>query len=150
MRHPIRVAGFAIDAWPEQHSLIAPAVALKVSARDACIWYAPDIARLDQPARALADVDLYVGDGAVLTRSLVRRRGALMIGHASVAEQLDWCQIGGVARVIFTHCGSGLLRMGDRRADALVRILGEERGIDARLARDGMAVAIRLRRHLAG
>jgi phosphoribosyl 1,2-cyclic phosphodiesterase len=143
LRRPVEVAGLAIEAWPVQHSLNAPAVAFRITGTDACLFYAPDVAALVHPELALEQVDLYIGDGAVLNRSLLRSRGPVLIGHASVATQLDWCRAAGLRRAIFTHCGSGVVRSPARRAEAVVRSLGRERGIDARLAHDGLALIVR-------
>ncbi len=138
LRRPVMIGGFVIEAWPVQHSLRAPAVGLKVRTRGGCLFYVPDVAALDRHGRTLRDVDLYVGDGAALVRPLVRSRGPALIGHASVAAQLDWCRAGGVARAIFTHCGSGIVRSVPGRAEATVQSLGRMRGVDARLAHDGL------------
>ena len=40
-------------------------------------------------------------------------------------------------RTIFTHCGSQIVRGDARRLDVLIRRLGRDHGIDARLAYDG-------------
>jgi len=37
---------------------------------------------------ALKNVQLYIGDGATLTRSFVWKRGDALIGHATVRSQL--------------------------------------------------------------
>jgi phosphoribosyl 1,2-cyclic phosphodiesterase len=140
MQHPVMIAGLVVEAWPLQHSLNAPAVGFKVSEGDMCLFYAPDVAVLDHPRRTLENVNLYVGDGAVLERSLVRSRGSVAIGHASVATQLDWCRLGGVSRAIFTHCGSGIVRSAARHVATVVRSLGRDRGVDARLAHDGLTI----------
>jgi hypothetical protein len=137
------ISGFVIEAWPVQHSLNAPAVGFKISTRDGCLFYVPDVAALDRPRRTLQNVDLYIGDGAVLRRSLVRSRGPVLIGHASVPTQLDWCRAGDVGRAIFTHCGSGVVRAVPSQVDAVVRSLGRERGVEASLAYDGFAVRLR-------
>lgn len=44
---------------------------------------------------------------------------------------------------MFTHCGSGLVRSKARSVDALVHSLGRERGIDARVAYDGLTMIVR-------
>jgi hypothetical protein len=134
--------GFVIEAWPVQHSLNAPAVAFKVSTRDGSFFYAPDVAALEHPSRTLQNVDLYIGDGAFLVRSFVRRRGPVVIGHASIATQLDWCKNSGVGRAIFTHCGSALVRSSPSRVQAAVQSLGRARGIDASLAHDGLTMTL--------
>jgi hypothetical protein len=143
VRRPVAIAGFTVEAWPVQHSLNAPAVGVKISAAGACVFYVPDVAALDRPTRTLERVDLYVGDGAVLNRSLLRRRGPVVIGHASVATQLDWCRAAGVTRAVFTHCGSGIVRASHRDVDVAVTSLGRERGVRARVACDGLTMTVR-------
>jgi hypothetical protein len=137
------IGGFVVEARPVQHSLIAPAVGLKISTHDGCLLYVPDVAALEHPKRTLRNVDLFVGDGAILVRSLVRSRGSALIGHASVATQLDWCRSGGVARAIFTHCGSGIVRSAPSRVEAIVQSLGRLRGVEASVAYDGLTVRLR-------
>jgi phosphoribosyl 1,2-cyclic phosphodiesterase len=143
LAQPVMIAGFVIEAWPVQHSLNAPAVGFKVFARNACLFYAPDVAALHHPRQTLENVDLYVGDAAVLKRSLVRRRGSFLIGHASVSTQLDWCRACGITRAIFTHCGSSVVRCEPGRAEAAVHSLGRERGVTGRLAHDGLTILVR-------
>ena len=143
VRRPIMIEGFVVEAWPVQHALNAPAVGFKISTGDGCLFYVPDIAALNHPKRALRSVDLYVGDGAVPVRSLTRIRGRILIGHASIRTQLDWCRRHGIARAIFTHCGSGIVRSAPAQIEAAVRRLGRERGIDASLAHDGQTVRFR-------
>jgi len=63
--------------------------------------------------------------------------------YASVAQQLDWCQVGGVDRAVFTHCGSGVVRLTGADASRMVRALAGEQGIGARLARDGLTMSVR-------
>jgi phosphoribosyl 1,2-cyclic phosphodiesterase len=149
LQRPVMIGDFVIEAWPVQHSLNAPAVGLKISTRDGCLFYVPDVAALEHPKGTLRNVDLYVGDGARLSRPLVRHRGPVLIGHASVATQLDWCSAGGVARAIFTHCGSGIVRSAPHQGKAIVQSLGRARGVAASLACDGLTVRLRChRRHL--
>jgi ribonuclease BN (tRNA processing enzyme) len=136
------IGGFIIDAWPVQHSLNAPAVGFKISTPGACLFYVPDVAAIDRPKQTLQNVDLYVGDGAVLKRSLVRKRGRVSIGHASIVTQLEWCRAGGVTRAIFTHCGSGIVRSAPSHVDAVVQSLGRAYGVDASLAHDGLRIRL--------
>ena len=143
LHRPVMIGGFVIESCPVQHSLNTPAVGFKISTGDGCLFYAPDVAALIHPKRTLQDVDLYIGDGAVLSRSLVRSRGPVLIGHAGVATQLDWCKTGGVDRAIFTHCGSGIVRSPPSRVEALVQSFGHVRGITARLAHDGLTIRLR-------
>jgi len=131
------IGGVKFCAYPVQHSVRAPAVGFRVSADGGAMFYVPDVAGLPSAARALRGIDVYVGDGATIKRSMVRRRGRTLIGHAPIVSQLGWCRKAGVKKVVFTHCGSQVVRGDARRLDALVRHLGCDHGIDARLARDG-------------
>jgi hypothetical protein len=68
---------------------------------------------------------------------MVRSKAGQLIGHAPVTAQLDWCESAGVARAVFTHCGSEIVRGNARQLNALVRRLGRMHGITAGLACDG-------------
>jgi phosphoribosyl 1,2-cyclic phosphodiesterase len=105
----VRLGGLTFRAFPAQHSIRAPAVGYRVCGHGTCVFYLPDVAELPDPSRALRGVKVYIGDGATVTRSMVRRKGGTPIGHASIAVQLGWCEQAGVRRAIFTH-----LRIGDR------------------------------------
>ena len=50
--------------------------------------YVPDLAAIRHQSDALGGVTIYVGDGATVTRSMVRRRDHALIGHAPIAAQL--------------------------------------------------------------
>lgn len=124
-------------AVPIEHSVRAPAVGYRVSFGSFSLFYAPDVAGLSKSKQALRGVQLYVGDGAVLRRSMVRQKMSHLIGHAPITVQLDWCESAGVPKAVFTHCGSEIVRGNARYLDALVRRLGRMRGMIATLARDG-------------
>ncbi len=142
-RHVIAVAGLQIEAWPVEHATRAPAVGYRVAAGGVRIFYVPDIARLANPLRALTAVDLYIGDGATVSRPLLRRRGSVLIGHAAIGRQFAWCQAAGVHRAIFTHCGSGIVRSDPRDIEATIRAMGRAYGVEARVAHDGMTAVVR-------
>ena len=91
---------------------------------------------------ALKDVTIYIGDGATFTRSFVRKRGNALIGHAAISAQLGWCAKEGVPRAIITHCGSEIVTGDERKIAAKLRAMGAERGVDACIAHDGMALAL--------
>jgi phosphoribosyl 1,2-cyclic phosphodiesterase len=141
-RTPARIRGITFEAFPVVHSLIAPAVGLRITAGRARIFYVPDLVYIPDRAAALKDVDVYVGDGATLVRPLVRRRGDTLIGHAAVRTQLGWCAREGVPRAIITHCGSQIVTADAREVAARVRAMGEERGVRAEVARDGLVVRL--------
>jgi phosphoribosyl 1,2-cyclic phosphodiesterase len=142
-RVPFAVAGIGFEAFSVEHSLRAPAVGYRIAAGRRTIFYVPDVVDIHQREAALAGVDLYIGDGATISRPLVRRRGSRLIGHAAVPVQLSWCGEAGVRRAIITHCGSQIVK-GDEAAmcERLAR-LGRERGVRVELAYDGMEVVLR-------
>jgi phosphoribosyl 1,2-cyclic phosphodiesterase len=139
---PIMIDGVRFEAVPVQHSIRAPAVGFRVSWKAGCFFYVPDVARLPRVSRALRGVGLYIGDGATVRRSMVRMRNRKSIGHAPIATQLDWCAKANVPAAIFTHCGSPIVRGNARLMNRLIRTLGNERGIDARIAQDGERLSL--------
>jgi phosphoribosyl 1,2-cyclic phosphodiesterase len=140
-RLPFSIGGLEFEAFALEHSIRAPAVGYRITTSSNSVFYAPDVAALHD-RHALNGVRLYIGDGASLRRSMVRRRGRHLIGHASVQMQLDWCRAQGTLSAIFTHCGSGIVRSDGRRVNALIRRMGAERGVVARLAHDGLVLAV--------
>jgi phosphoribosyl 1,2-cyclic phosphodiesterase len=134
---PARISGISIQIVPVVHSLLAPAVGYRLDDR---VFYVPDVVDIRAKHAMLASLELYVGDGARLVRPLVRTTPTgRRFGHAAIRTQLGWCARAGIPRAIFTHCGSEVVR--DHAAAATrVRALGRERGVDARLARDGLVV----------
>jgi hypothetical protein len=124
-------------AVPVQHSIRAPAVGYSVCANGTSFFYLPDVARLPNPAKVLRGIDVYVGDGATMRRSMVRKKYGALIGHAPITAQLHWCELAGVRHAVFTHCGSAIVREETRWISAAVRQVGRDHGIDARLASDG-------------
>lgn len=144
-RAPFRIGGVRFEAFFVDHSLRAPAVGYRVTADRAMFFYVPDVAAIPDQRAALAGIDLYVGDGATVVRSMVRKRDHVPIGHASIAAQLAWCGAQGVTRAIFTHCGSGIVGGDGRKIAACVRRLGAAEGVAARVAHDGMTVTLPIR-----
>ena len=148
-RRQFALAGLLVEAWPVEHSVVAPAVGYHVTAGAARIFYVPDVAHIANPAAALRDVDVYVGDGATLHRPLVRRRGAVRIGHATIETQLGWCAAAGVKAAVFTHCGSGIVRSDPRGIARAVSKIAREHGVSARIAYDGFKMTVDDTRHPA-
>lgn len=128
-------------AFPVDHSIRAPAVGYRVTAAGRSFFYIPDVVAIRNRHGALAGVDLYVGDGATIRRSLVRRRDGALIGHAPIATQLGWCDKEGVRQAVFTHCGAEIVGGDERRLGPLVRRLGRQHGIEAVIAHDGLRLS---------
>jgi len=141
-RKSITIGGVKFEAFPVQHSIRAPAVGYRGSAGNRSFFYLPDVAELRDISAALGGVDIYIGDGATMRRSMVRQKYGRLIGHAPITTQLGWCEKAGVRRAIFTHCGSPIVRGDSRQVEKIVRRLGLERGVDARIAYDGLTLAM--------
>ncbi len=137
LRRTVRIGGVRFRAVPVRHSIRAPAVGYRVSADGSSFFYLPDVADLPKVSDALGRTDIYIGDGATMRSSMVRRKGGTLVGHAPIVRQLTWCAKAHVRRAIFTHCGSSIVRATPRSMDRLIGRLGREQGIEARLARDG-------------
>jgi phosphoribosyl 1,2-cyclic phosphodiesterase len=142
-RTATKVCGITFEAFLVEHSILAPAVAYRITSGSARIFYGPDLLFIHDRASALKDVQLYIGDGATLTRSFVRKRGDRLIGHAPVRTQLGWCTKEGVPWAIITHCGSEIVAGDERKLQATIKAIAREKGIEAQIAHDRMELALR-------
>jgi phosphoribosyl 1,2-cyclic phosphodiesterase len=138
LRRPIPIDGIMFKAFPVAHSRLAPAVGLRIRAGRNCVVYVPDVAEIPDRPAVLRGIDIYIGDGATVRRSMVRRKDGTLIGHAPIATQLDWCEEAGVRQAIFTHCGSPIVRANAAQIDVLICQLGLEHGMEVRIAYDGL------------
>jgi phosphoribosyl 1,2-cyclic phosphodiesterase len=137
MRKPVLIGGIRLEAFPVEHSLRAPAVGYRIAAGSSQIFYVPDVLSIRHRRAALRGIGLYIGDGAVIARSLIRIRQETPIGHAAVRRQLAWCRTEKVPAAIFTHCGSEIVKGNAKLLDRLIREMGAEYGVSARIAHDG-------------
>lgn len=138
---PFAIKKFTCTAYAVEHSTRAPAVGYKISDGTQTIFYVPDVALIKNPRKMLKNVDIYIGDGALLTRTtLVREKEGIIIGHAPVVTQLEWCAAAGVTHMIVTHCGSEIVRADPESIAEQCTRLGRIYGIDITVARDGMVI----------
>jgi phosphoribosyl 1,2-cyclic phosphodiesterase len=142
-RKPFQIGDILLEAFPVEHSILAPAVGYRISAGKAAVFYCPDLIFIENRREALSGVRLYIGDGATLTRSFVRRRKDRLIGHAPVRTQLTWCAKEGVPRAVITHCGSEIVGGDEELITREIRKMAAERGIEAEIAYDGLEVVLR-------
>lgn len=140
---PFEVGDVTFEFVPVEHATRAPAGGYRIVAGAVTVFYVPDVVSIHGPKHALQGADLYVGDGATVERSLVRRVHGRLVGHTPIRTQLGWCAQHGVPRAVFTHCGSEVVTGDERRLGPLVRRLGEARGVRARIAYDGLALVLR-------
>ena len=143
LREPFQIGKIRFEAFPVIHSTRAPAVGYRVAAGRVSIFYVPDVVYIENRQDALSGVHLYIGDGATLTQSFVRKVGGSLIGHAPVQTQLTWCRKEGVPRAVITHCGSEIVEGDERTLGAKLRKMAEERNVEAQIAYDGMEMVLR-------
>jgi ribonuclease BN (tRNA processing enzyme) len=141
-RVPERIEGLTFEACPVQHSLRCPAVGYRIKVGQAAVFYVPDVAAITEHAEVLAGSALFIGDGATITRPILRRHDDVLLGHAPIRTQLGWCRDAGIARAVFTHCGSEIVGGDERRLGARVRALARECGVSARIAYDGLEIEL--------
>lgn len=134
------IAGIRFRACPVQHSLRCPAVGYRIEAGLAAVFYVPDVAALPDHREALAGIALVIGDGASITRPILRERDGVCLGHAPIGAQLGWCRDAGVRDAVFTHCGSEIVGGDERRLGAKIRARARECGVRARIAYDGLEI----------
>lgn len=140
---PVEVRGMTFTFFPVEHSTRRPAGGYRVSAGRVDVFYVPDVVYIRDREAALSGCKVYVGDGATVSRSMVRKPEDHLIGHTPIRTQLTWCQKEGVPLAVFTHLGSEIVVGGDDEAMRTLRPLAAERGVEARLAFDGMELVLR-------
>ena len=141
-RVPFRIGGVRFEAFNVEHSLRAPALGYRIDGGGPCVFYVPDVAAICDRRAALRHASLYVGDGATIVRSMVRKRDHALIGHAPITAQLSWCEEGGVSQAIFTHCGSLIVKSDARKIAARIANLGNAHGVEASVAYDGLTLDV--------
>lgn len=142
-RVPFDVCGMTFEAYPLIHSVRCPAVAYRVTAGRPSVLYCPDVVYIENREEALRQVRMYIGDGATPARSMVRKRGDMLVGHTPIRTQVTWCQKEGVPRAVFTHCGTQVVAGDERLLRAQLDEWGRERGVQVLLAHDGLEITLR-------
>jgi len=133
--------GLRIMAYKVVHSLLAPAVGYRASDGKTTFIYNPDIISIEKKSKVLSGVDVYIGDGSVLKRSLIRRKGNKLFGHAAAFTQVNWCRAFGIKRAIFTHFGKGPVEMNEKDLKRRLREFGGGE-VEVIAAYDGMETKI--------
>ncbi|MBZ5659721.1 MAG: MBL fold metallo-hydrolase [Acidobacteriia bacterium] len=147
LRQPVRIGDIKFEAFSVEHSLIAPAVGYRITAGGVAVFYVPDLVSIHERHEALSGIQLYIGDGTSIIRPILRRRAEVLIGHASVRNQLDWCRDERVSHAVITHCGSQIVKADARTATNRVQTLGRERSVQVAIAHDGLKLIVRRLEH---
>jgi len=141
-RDPFGVHAIKFEAFELEHSLRAPAVGYRIGSGAATIFYSPDVAKICERHEALSGIRVYIGDGAAITRPILRKRDGVLIGHASIAMQLEWCKAEHVPAAIFTHCGTEIVSGEPMTVQARLDVLSSRTRIRTRIAVDGFELNV--------
>ncbi len=132
-----RIGGIQFEPFPLLHSLRCPAVGYRITSGKTKLFYAPDVAWIEEMEEALHGIQFYIGDGATIVRPMVRKKNGTIFGHATIRQQLTWCKKMNVPKMIITHCGSGIVSR-EEKAQKQIETLASERGIEWLIAYDGL------------
>lgn len=136
------IGGVGFQPFPVIHSIRAPAVGYRITSGKKAFFYIPDVAWIPHRRAAFKGISLYIGDGASLTRPLIRRDKTTgqLFGHTTVRRQLAWCQKEGVPQMIITHCGSQIVTGDARKIAKQLKEWTLSYGVSVIMARDGMEI----------
>ena len=148
-RQKIKIGNLTIEPFNVEHSLRAPAMGYRITDGNKTIFYVPDLVNIVDAPQALSNVDLYIGDGAiVIRRMLVRHKDHHLVGHSPIEAQLAWCKRYHIPQAIFTHCGSEITKHqttdandpGTKKLLDRLRLLEEKYGVRVEIAVDGQII----------
>lgn len=143
IRQPFLIGPFHIEAFAVNHSLRASAVGYRITAGKRTLFYVSDLISIIDEKDALSNVDLYIGDGAIITRTLLKRvKQGVPVGHTPIIEQLSWCAQYHVPRALFTHCGTEITTGSYTETLQKIRLLGKKVGVNASIVQDGQQLTI--------
>ena len=145
IRRAEEIAGIRFEPFPVVHSTRAPAVGYRIQAGATAIFYVPDVVQIHARSKALRGIHLYIGDGATISRPMVRKEKHTnrLIGHTTIREQFAWCGKEGVRRMVITHCGSAIVKGNESRIRKKLNQWADEYAITAEIAYDGMELTLR-------
>ena len=97
---PFKVGPFAVEAVEIEHAKPGDPAALgfKIHMGDTEIWHGSDVFRIPNYKEVLKDVDIFIGDGASLSKGILQN-------HTSIETQIKWAQEAGIPRIYFTQIG---------------------------------------------
>jgi phosphoribosyl 1,2-cyclic phosphodiesterase len=148
LRKVIDICGIKFETFPVVHSLLAPAVGYRIchstslKLRRTSFFIVPDVVYIEDRHDAFKNIKFYIGDGATIIRSMVRKKGDKLFGHTPVQTQLTWCKKEKVPMMIVTHCGTEITSGDPKKINAKIKKLAQQRGVKVKIAHDGMVVRI--------
>lgn len=132
------ISDVIITPFNVEHSLIAPACGFRIEIGENKFFYVPDLVKIYNARKALNGIQFYIGDGARISRSLIRLRDRYKMGHASIVKQIEFCKNEGVENFIFTHCGSEIVKQTKEKINEKIMELELKFNVKIKIAYDGM------------
>lgn len=142
-RKKISIFGITFETFSEEHSLRCPGVGYRITAGKVIVYYAGDLISINDRGAALKKVKLYIGDGATITRPMVRSKDGKLFGHTTIRTQLGWCTKEGIGNAIITHCGTQIVADKSGKAVSQVMQLAQDAHVNTKIAFDGMEIILR-------
>lgn len=134
-----KIKDLKFKAYELEHSINAPAVGYKISYKSRSIFYVPDVAYIINIKKALKNVSIYIGDGAIIKRSLlIRKADGHIIGHAPISRQMKWCKDAKIPFIIVTHCGTEITSGDPKVIKQEINLIAKKNNIKAKVAFDNM------------
>jgi len=138
--------GLPIIPYSITHSLLAPMTGFFVKTEPS-IWIATDYIHLTRYWKKLRGLDVWVGDGASLTRPLVKRRetgdGIEVWGHTPLEAQFKQARRLGAKLFVVTHYGEWATRISRRELVRKLDWLGKRIGVRVVAGKDGLVLDLR-------
>ena len=121
-----------IETYPVEHSTVAPNILTKIYLKDKTIAIATDFLYARNIEDIVRDVDIWIGDGASISRDIVHRKNK--IGHMSIAHQLDICSKLKIPVAIFSS-GDEIITMDEQELQETLDMLSK--GVHVIIPSDG-------------
>lgn len=142
-RIPFAVGSFHIEPFAVYHSIHAPAMGYRIYAGKKSLFYISDLIAIKDERQALSGIDLYIGDGAIISRRmLIREKEGKLTGHSPIKDQLAWCEHYDVPRALFTHCGSEIVKHDPEIIKKKIAQLALDFSIKTNIAYDGLTITL--------
>jgi glyoxylase-like metal-dependent hydrolase (beta-lactamase superfamily II) len=74
------------------------AMGFRIGIGGTTVWHCSDVFDIPDKGEALRDVDIYIGDGAIMSRDIGKQ-------HASIKKQLEWAKEANIPKIFFTQVG---------------------------------------------
>jgi len=138
----VNICGLIFQTFPVIHSIRAPGVGYRITDGKNIIFCVHDLVAINNRKEALKNLKLYIGDGATITRPMVRKKDGQLFGHTTIQTQLTWCKKENIPMMIVTHCGTQIVAADGRAIRAKIDKLAKIRNVKVKVAYDGMEIEL--------